>query len=113
MRPWSLPLHKMMPIGDSYESTEVALVEQQVHVKVFTIDHDALLPGQEGESAAQLHDEALHLSQDGCFEILLLVGVLEPEEVEQIGISQDQIGRDEIFVAEGSEFDSCQLGGFA
>ena len=31
-------------------------------------------------------------AQDGRLEILILIGVLQPEEVEQVGGAQDQIG---------------------
>jgi hypothetical protein len=66
--------------------------EQQVEVEIVLADAHALLPGDEGEAAAQLQQHALDLAQDGALEVAFAVGALEPEQVEQVGIAKDDVG---------------------
>jgi hypothetical protein len=70
----------------------VAVEEQQVEMKIVLADTDTLLPGDEGEAAAQFEQHALDLAQDGALEVAFAVGTLEPQQVEQVGIAEDDVG---------------------
>lgn len=98
---------------DNHQPSQFALVEEQVHVEVFAVECDALLSCQEGEAASQFHDEAFHLAQDGRFEVFLLVGVFEPEEVEQVRVTQHHVGGKAVFVTQCGQFEACQFGRLA
>ena len=69
------------------------MVEEQVQVEVPLPYGHALLPGDEGEVGAQLQLEPLQLPENGRLQVPLAVGVCEPQEVQEIGIPEDQIGR--------------------
>jgi hypothetical protein len=58
---------------------------------------------------AELQDEALHLAEDGGFEIFLAIGVLQSQKVQQIRIAEDHIGCEPVLLAEGFELLPCQL----
>lgn len=54
---------------------------------------DALLPRHEGKADPQLQDEVLHLPHDRVFDVFFEVSVLQTEEIEDVGISENQIRR--------------------
>ena len=60
----------------------------------------------------ELEDEALQLAQDGRLEVLLAVAVLEAEEIEEVRVAKDQVGREPVLVAELGQFPSRKLSGF-
>ena len=64
------------------QAAELAVVEKQVEVVVTTINLHPLLALDETEADAKLEDECLHLAQDGGFDVLLGVGILEAKEVQ-------------------------------
>lgn len=66
---------------DSHQSFQVTVIEQQIEMKVVRADGDALLPGHEGETHAQLQQKALHLSQDGVFQIAFVVILRQPQKI--------------------------------
>jgi hypothetical protein len=87
------------------------LVEEQINVKVFAIEREALLPRQESKAASELQDEPFHFAQDGGFEISLLVCVLQSKEVEKIGVSQNQVCGDPILIAQCGHLSLSNFGG--
>ena len=74
--------------------------EQQVDVVVVTVEGDALLPLDEREAGAELEEEALDFAQQRRLEVLLAVGVAQAEEVEQVGVLEDEVRRDLVGGAE-------------
>ena len=80
------------------------MVEEQVDVEVIAVDHDPLLAGDEREPAPEFEDERLHLAQDGRLDILLAVGVLQPQEVEKVRVAEHEVGREFVRRAEFGEF---------
>ena len=68
------------------------MVEEQVHVVVVAVERDALLAFDEGEARAQLEEKTLDLAQQGGLEVLLTVGVFEPEEIEHVGVLENEVG---------------------
>ena len=74
--------------------------EEQIDLVVALVDGDALLAGEEGEVAAELDDEALELGEDGRLQILLGVGVGQPEEVQDVRVTEGQVGRQSPLVAQ-------------
>src|SRR5262249_19187192 len=73
------------------EAPQPAMVEEQVDIVVVSVNGDALLPRDEGESDAELQNEALQLPDDGVLEVLLQVPIREPEEIQNVGIAEDEV----------------------
>lgn len=91
------------------EPAESAVVEEQVDIEVVSVDDNPFLAVDEGETAAQLQNEALDLAQDGGFQVLFAVGVGQAEEVEEVGIAEDQVGSQDVLLAQGLQFLLGQL----
>ena len=64
--------------------------EQEIEVVVVAVESDALLPLDEGEASAQFEEEALDLPEDRRLEVLLAVGVREPQEGQHVRIAEDE-----------------------
>src|SRR5258708_2053597 len=75
------------------------MVEEKVEVVVAAVDLHALLPFDEAEADTDLKDESLDLAQDGRLEIVLAVGVLQPEEVQHIRVAEDEVRRKLVVIA--------------
>ena len=45
-----------------HQTPQAAVIEQQVEIEVFAVDHHAFLPLDEGKAAAQLQNERLQLT---------------------------------------------------
>jgi hypothetical protein len=84
------------------------MVEEQVEVVILVVDRDPLLPGHEREAGPELQDERLEVPEDGRLQVPLAVGILEPEEVQEIRVAKDQVGRDAVLVPEGGKLLSGQ-----
>ncbi len=63
-----------------------------------------LLPLDEGKAGAEFQEEGFDLAENGRLKVFFAVGVLEPEEIEDIRIAEDEIGRQRVAVAEGLQF---------
>jgi len=63
------------------------MVEQQIEVVVPGINLHLLPPLQEGKADTKFEDEALQLVRDRRLHVLLGIGVLQPKEVEDVGIA--------------------------
>src|ERR1017187_3823181 len=87
----------------------LAVVKQQVQVVIPVVDLHPLLAGHETEAYPQFEDEGFHLPQDRRLQILLGVGVFQPEKIEDVGIAEDQIGCELIFLAQLLEFQRRQF----
>ena len=75
------------------------MVEQQVEVVVLGIDQHPLLPLQKGKADAEFQDKTLHLAQDRRLHVLLGIGVVQPKEIRDVGIAEDEIGRQLVLAA--------------
>ncbi len=49
------------------------MIEEQVDEEIFAVDHDPLLPGDEGEARAEFEDKPLHLPEDRRLQIFLAI----------------------------------------
>jgi len=78
---------------DDDQAAQLSMEEEQVDVVVVAVERDALLPLHEGEARAQLQEKPLDLPQQGRLQILLAVGVFQPEEIEQIRVLQHEVRR--------------------
>ena len=58
-------------------------------------------PGDEGEVSAQLQQELPQLPKYGRLQVLLAVGVLQPQEVQEVGVPEDQIRGHAVLLLEG------------
>ena len=87
------------------------MVEEQVQVVIVTVQGDPLLALDEGETGAELQEERLDLPQQGALQILLAVGIAETEEVEHVGVTEHQVGREPVFFAQSLEVLLDELGG--
>jgi hypothetical protein len=70
----------------------VAVEEQQIEMEIVLAHAHALLPGDEGETGAQLQKHSLDLAQDRAFEIAFAVGALQAQQVEQVRIAEHGVG---------------------
>jgi hypothetical protein len=66
-------------------------------------------PVDEREADPQLQDELLQLAEDGGLQVLLAVGVGQPEEVEEVRVAEDQVGRQLVLLAQCLQFLPRQL----
>ena len=89
---------------DRDQAAKLAVIEQQVQVVIPVVDLHALLARHEAEADPQFEDEGFHLPQDRSLQIPLGIGVFQPEKIEDVGIAEDQIGRELVFVAQLLEF---------
>jgi len=64
--------------------------EEQVQIEVPHPYGHVLLPGDEGEVGAQLHEESLHLPEDGRLQVPLTAGILQPQEVQEVDLATVQ-----------------------
>ncbi len=89
---------------DGDEPPQGAVVEKEVEVEVVGVDGDAFLASEEGEAAAEFEQEGFDFPEDGVFDILFKVAVAQTEEVEDVGIAEDEGGGEPVFGAQGGEF---------
>jgi hypothetical protein len=75
---------------DGHQPLELPVVEQEVDVEVFSIELNALLACHEGETGTEFQQKQLQLAQDGVFKIPFQIVVFEVEEVQDIGIFENQ-----------------------
>jgi hypothetical protein len=86
---------------DHHQAFELAIVEQEVDVKIVIIDLNAFLllgltsapcglwpPCDESESRAHLEQETLEVTQDHIFEVFLEIPVLEIQNFASTGLSR-------------------------
>ena len=83
--------------------------EKQVEVVVFTIYRDAFLSSDKGEANAKLQDEGLQFAKNRGLQIFLAVSVVQPEEIEEVGIAEHEVGRELVLLAQCGQFLLCQL----
>jgi len=95
-----------------HEAAELSMVKQQVEVVIPAVNLHPLLALHETETHAELQNKRLHLAQDGRFDVLLRVGVLQPKEIEQIRIAEHQGGGQLVLLAQLLQFHLGQFGGF-
>src|ERR1039457_5860921 len=94
---------------DRDQAAELAVVKQQVQIVIPVVDLHPLLAGHETEAYPQFEDEGFHLPQDRRLQILLGVSVFQPEKIEDVGIAEDQIGCELIFLTQLLEFQRRQF----
>ena len=75
---------------DGDEALEASVIEKEIEIEVVGIDLEAFLAGEEGKAVAEFEQEGFDLAEDGVFEILLEVAVAEAEEVEDVGIAENE-----------------------
>src|SRR5260221_307940 len=80
------------------------MIEEQVEVIIPVVNLHTLLAGHETETYTQFEDEGFHLSQNRRFQVSLRIGVFQPEKIEDVGIAEDQVGRELVFLAQLLEF---------
>ncbi len=85
---------------DGDQAFEFAVVEEEVDVEVVVVDLEAFLAGDEAEACAEFEEELFDVAEDGVFEVFFEVVVVEVEEVEDVGIFEEEVGGDFLVVAE-------------
>src|SRR5207244_3745132 len=98
---------------DHEEPPQPAVVKEQVDVEILAVDDEAFLPGDEGEAGAQLEDELLEFAEDGGLHVLLAVCVGQAEEVKEVGVAEDEVGREYVVFTQVQKLLPGQLGGLA
>ena len=71
---------------DHDEAAELQMVEQQIDVEVAVADVQVDLAADEGEALAEFQQEAFELMQEFGFQLPLVEGLFEREEVEDVRI---------------------------
>ena len=61
------------------------------------------------KSVPELQEEPLQLPEDGCLQVTLAVGILEPQEVQEVGVPEDQIGSHAVLLLQGLQLLPGQL----
>ena len=88
---------------DGDEAFQATMVEEEIEVEVVGIDLDAELAGLEGEALAEFEEEGFEFAEDGVFKVFFQIAVLETEEVEDLGITEDEVRCELVFTAEGGK----------
>jgi hypothetical protein len=83
---------------DGDQAPQPAMKEEQVKPVVHPVDRHSLLPRDEGEVRPQLRDEPFQLPQDRLFQVPLVVGVLQAQEVEHVVVAEHQVGAHPVLV---------------
>src|SRR3972149_4100084 len=86
------------------------MVEEQIEMEVVLADAHALLAGDEAETSPHLQQEALYLAQNGALHVALAVGAFQPQEVKEVRITEDSIGRHASFAEVGDFRGNDRLG---
>ena len=86
---------------DGEQLTQAPMEEEQVQVIVLAIHGNSLLPSDKAEVRTEFQQESLQVAQDGSFQFLLAVSVFQSEKVEQVRVTEDQIGARLPLVAQG------------
>lgn len=74
----------------SDQPLELPIVEEQVDIEVISVELNALLASDEGETSTQFQQDHLQLPKDSVFEVPLHVMVLEIKEVEDVWVFENQ-----------------------
>ena len=81
---------------DCYEPGKTPVVEQQIDVEILVTDRDPLLAGDKRKIGAEFQKETFQFAEDGCFEIAFAISIFQAEEVEQIRVTQNELGREPV-----------------
>lgn len=87
--------------------------EQQVEMVIAVVYLHPLLARDKTEPIAEFQNERFDLSQDRGFDVALAVGVLELEKIQHVRIAEDEVGREQIFLAEFLQLHRGEVGRFA
>ena len=97
---------------DGNQSPEDAMVEKQIDVVIVAVHLNPFLAGDERKAHAQIENELLQLPQNGVFQVLFQIPVLDPEEFEKIGVAKHQIRREPIILAQSAQAAHAPRGTF-
>lgn len=111
-KPAEIELHLAFVFGlevaeleiDGDKPSQAAVVEEEIEVEIVGVDGDAFLPGEESEAVAEFEQKRLDLAEDGVFEVTFEIAIAQAEEVEDVGIPEDEGGREFVLRAQGGEF---------
>jgi hypothetical protein len=81
---------------DDDQAPQAAMEEQEVDPIPAIPDAQPALPPHEGEVATELQQEGFDLGDQRCFEVGFGVLVLQPEELEHVGVLDLLLGRDSV-----------------
>lgn len=81
---------------DDDEAAQAPVEEEQVYPIPFAADAQAALATDEGEIAAEFHEEGFEMADEGVFEVCFRVFVPEVEELEDEGVADFRVGDSEI-----------------
>ena len=99
---------------DGYQPPQAAVIEQQVEVVILVVNSNPLLPRDEGKIGPQFQEKGFQLPENGPFHVPLVMLAGEPQEVQQVGIPEDEVGSHPVGIAESIKFVSDEvLGLFA
>jgi len=73
-----------------YQSLQLAVVEEEIHIEVVSVELDTLLPRDKGGAGTEFQQEVLEFAQYGVFQIAFDISVRNAEEVEHVRILKDQ-----------------------
>src|SRR4051794_10264662 len=68
------------------------MVEQQIEVKILVTDGHPFLAREEREVRTKFQKESLEFLQDCRLQISLAVSILQTQEIEQVGIAENELG---------------------
>jgi hypothetical protein len=68
------------------------VVKQAIQLRICAVNDHPFLPMNKVKALPQLQDKAFQLPQDSVFQVFLVVGVFEAQEVKDMGIAEYQVG---------------------
>lgn len=75
------------------EATQVQVVEEQVEVELTVTDVEPVLAAYEGEATPEFQEELLQVGEQACLQLALMKGLLQGQEVEEVGIFEQALGQ--------------------
>ena len=78
---------------DSNEPAKVAMIEQEVEIKIILANTHSLLPRHESEARPEFEEHPFHLAENCGLEIALAVGSFQAEKIQEIRVAKDRVRR--------------------
>src|SRR4030042_3253239 len=80
------------------------MVEKQIKIIIFVVDSYPFLPGNKGKARANFKKKLFKFSEDCGFEVPLAVCIRQTKEIEYVGITQDKIRGQPVFLPQNRKF---------
>ncbi len=68
------------------------MIEQEIKIELAVADIEPVLATDKGKAASEFEEEFLDVGEQASFQLALMEGLFQGEEVEDVGILQQALG---------------------